>query len=242
MATTLPGRVGHSAHQAPFVRLIDRYFYFGMSLLILVLVTGAFSRTVPGRLFHSNITPPYIIWPHGLIFYGWVLFFVLQSGLVRMRQTKWHRAIGWFGLALGIAVLVLGVSTTIVMHRWEFVTLHSRNAIRSISIPLLDMVCFAATFTPAILWRRRPEYHRRLMLIASCALTAAAWGRLVHGFWFYGGVDLLIIMGAARDLVVNRKIHGLYLIVLPLLIVAQIAVAQITFTDWWQHIAQSILF
>ena len=95
-----------------------------------------------------------------------------------------------------------------------------RDAIISIPIPLWDMVRFAVIFGLAILWRKKLEYHRRLMLIASCTLTAAAGGRLpelvLPGFWFYAGVDLLIMMGVTRDLLVNRKIYRVYLIALPL--------------------------
>ncbi|MBV8671849.1 MAG: hypothetical protein JOZ33_00325 [Acidobacteriaceae bacterium] len=227
--------------------MLDRYFYFAMSLLILVLVTATFSTTVPARLFHPKTAPPYIVWVHGATFYGWVLFFILQSGLVKIRQTRWHRRIGWFGFALGIAVLGLGVSTTIVMHRFEFLTLHQgRDAIIGISVPLWDMVCFAVAFGLAILLRKKLEYHRRLMLIASCTLTAAAWGRLpesvLPGFWFYAGVDLLIAMGATRDLLVNRKIHPVYLIALPSFVVGQIAISQITRTEWWMHFAKGLLF
>lgn len=83
-------------------------------------------------------------------------------------------------------------------------------------------------------------------LIASCTLTAAAWGRLpesvLPGFWFYGGVDVLIMMGAARDLLVNRKTHPVYLTALPLFIAGQIAISQITSTEWWSRFAHSILF
>jgi uncharacterized integral membrane protein len=68
--------------------MVDRYFYFGMSLLILVFVTAAFSTTVPARLFHPKVAPPYIVWFHGAVFYGWLLFFVLQSGLVKIRKTR----------------------------------------------------------------------------------------------------------------------------------------------------------
>lgn len=166
MATAFSGRLDH-ARPAPFVRLLDKYFYFCMSLLILVLVTATFSTTVPARLFHPEIAPPYIVWVHGTVFYGWVLFFILQSSLIRIRKTGWHRTMGWFGLALGIAVLVLGVSTTILMHRFEFLTLHrGQSAIIDISVQLWDMVCFAAVFSLAIIWRKKLEYHRRLMLIA----------------------------------------------------------------------------
>lgn len=227
--------------------MLDRYFYLGMSLIILVLVTVMFSTTVPARLFHPKIAPPYIVWLHGVLFYGWVLFFILQSALVKIHKTSWHRTIGWFGLALGIAVVVLGVSTTIVMHRFEFLTLHQgQDAIAGISVPLWDMTCFAVVFSLAIVWRKKLEYHRRLMLIALCTLTAAAWGRLpasvLPGFWFYAGVDLLILMGAARDLVVNRKIHRVYLMALPLLIAGQIVVWQITPTESWERFAHAILF
>jgi hypothetical protein len=247
MATALPERLVHRTSPAPLIRMLDRYFYFCMSLVILVLVTVMFSTTVPARLFHPKIAPPYIVWLHGSVFYGWVLFFILQSGLVKIRKTRWHRTIGWFGLALGIAVFALGVSTTIVMHRFEFLTLHwGQDAITSISIPLWDMLCFAVAFSLAILWRKKLEYHRRLMLIASCALTAAAWGRLpdsvLPGFWFYAGVDLLILMGAARDLLVNRTIHRVYLVALPLLIAGQIVIAQITNAEWWSHVAHDLLF
>ena len=247
MATAVPGRLVHSADTARFVRMLDRYFYFGMSLLILVLVTVMFSRTVPARLLHPKIAPPYIVWVHGFVFYGWVLFFILQSALVRIHKTRWHRTIGWFGFALGIAVVGLGVSTTIAMHRFDFLTLHQgRDAIISTSIPLWDMVCFSVVFSLAILWRKKLEYHRRLMLIASCTLTAAAWGRfpesVLPGFWFYAGVDLLILMGAARDLIVSRRIHPVYRIALPLFVAGQIVLSQITYTGWWMRVAKGILF
>jgi hypothetical protein len=247
MATAFSQRLAHSAHPAPFVRIIDRYFYFFMSLLILVLVTAMFSTTVPARLFHPAIAPPSIVWLHGAVFYGWVLFFILQSGLVKIRKTRWHRTIGWFGVALGIAVVGLGVSTAVVMHRFEFLTLHQGpNAILSVAIPLWDIACFAVVFTLAILLRKKIEYHRRLMLIASCALTAAAWGRMpesvLPGFWFYAGVDLLIGMGAARDLLVNGKIHRVYRMALPVFIAGQIAVSQITNAEWWSRFAHALLF
>lgn len=50
------------------------------------------------------------------------------------------------------------------------------------------------------------------------------------------------MMGAAHDLIVNRRIHRVYLIALPLFIVGQIAISQITFTEWWKSFAHAILF
>ena len=42
--------------------------------------------------------------------------------------------------------------------------------------------------------------------------------------------------------VLNRKIHRVYLIVLPLFVADQIAISQISNTEWWMHCAKSILF
>ena len=49
-------------------------------------------------------------------------------------------------------------------------------------------------------------------------------------------------MGAARDLLVNRKIHRVYLMALPLFIVGHIAISQITNAEWWNRVAHELLF
>jgi len=43
----------------------------------------------------------------------------------------------------------------------------------------------------------------------------------------YGGVDALILLGGLRDLAVNRRIHTVYLIGLPLLVAGQAAAVHI---------------
>jgi hypothetical protein len=245
MTATYVGRPRAKVNQTLPVRLLDQYFYFAMSVLIAAVVVAGFSRTVDQRLFHPAVTPPSVLWVHGVVFSAWVLFFILQSGLVRMRKVRWHRTLGWFGVALGAAVLILGVTTTIVMHRFQYFQLHRETAIRSISIPLWDMVCFAGTFGLAIAWRKKPEYHRRLLLVATCALTAAAFGRLPHSLLgprgFYAGVDVLILLGVARDLIVTRSVHRVYLVALPAFIAGQTFVALSLTTVWWYRIAKGIL-
>ncbi len=93
---------------------------------------------------------------------------------------------------------------------------------------MLSIVCFTITFALTIYWRKMPEFHRRLILVASCALTAAAFGRfpphLPPPVVFYAGVDVLILPGVARDLIVNRHIHRVYLYALPAFILGQTVV------------------
>ena len=84
------------------------------------------------------------------------------------------------------------------------------------------MAVFGTCIALAILWRKKPDYHRRLVFVATCELMDAAIGRF--DFWFnhsifYAGLDLLIVAGMMRDVVVDGRIHKVYLYVLPGLIV-----------------------
>ena len=84
------------------------------------------------------------------------------------------------------------------------------------------------------------------MLIATCALTGAAFGRMpiMHApIAFYGGVDGLILLGGLRDLLVSRRIHAVYMIAIPLLVAGQTAVSEIFLhkAGFWIRIAHWLL-
>ena len=69
----------------------SQYFYFCMSLAMAALVVWGFSRTVNANLFHANPPRPLLLWMHAAAFSTWVVFFTLQSVLVRMRKVSVHR-------------------------------------------------------------------------------------------------------------------------------------------------------
>jgi hypothetical protein len=227
--------------------LHDQYFYFFMSLLIAAVVVYGFSFTVGNNLIRPAIPRHLILYVHAAIFSGWLVFVMLQSALVRTHNVHWHRRIGWFGVALGVVIPVLGVSTAITMGRFNILRLHSTKEESGLMIPLFDMVAFTGTFVLAIYWRKKSEYHRRLILIATCALTAAAFGRfperLLPSELFYGGVDLLILFGAVRDMIVNGSVCRVYFCGLPAFIVGQTIVTYTVFHDlpYWTRIAHAIL-
>ncbi len=132
------------------------------------------------------------------------------------------------------------------MARFDTNQLHRANRDAFLIVQLFDIVVFATCFGLAILWRTNPERHRRLMLIATCALTGAAFGRmtLMHApLYFYGGIDGLILLGVLRDLAVSRRVHNLYLIAIPLLVAGQTAAARIFVLSagFWLHIAHRLI-
>lgn len=205
-------------------RFLGRYFYLGMSLVLAGLVVWGFSHTVDANLFHANPPRPLLLWMHGAAFSTWVLFFIAQSTLIRVRNVSVHRTLGWFGTGLAAAMVGLGLTIAVVMARFDTLALHEKGVDSFVSIPFWDMLVFGMCIALAILWRKKPEYHRRLLFIATCQLMDAPIGRF--DFWFnhsifYVALDLLIVLGVVRDLVVDRRIHKVYLYALPALVVGQ---------------------
>jgi hypothetical protein len=110
--------------------LLDKYFYFGMSLLVAVVVVYGFSHTVNENLIHAMPPRPWVLWVHGAVFSSWVVFFIFQSALVRTHHVRVHRVTGWFGVGLGVVIPVLGISTAIAMARFDILHFHTPDAQR----------------------------------------------------------------------------------------------------------------
>ena len=226
--------------------VLNHSFYFLMSLLVAIVVLYGFSRTVKTGLIHPPSPRPIILYFHAVIFTGWVLLFVVQSTLVRTRNVKLHRQLGWFGLVLGVAIPIVGIATAIAMGRLHVQEGRS-DAAQFLIVPFFDMVAFSVPFGLSMYWQKKPELHRRLILIATCSLTAASFGRfpsvLIPHHWFYAGVDLLIFLGVVRDLFVTKRVHPVYLYALPLLALGQTTTIHVFVRGWpvWIRIAHEFL-
>jgi hypothetical protein len=229
-----------------FKTFLGRYFYLCMSLVLSALVIVGFSRTANDHLFHANPSRPLLLWMHAAAFSTWMVFFIAQSALVRARKVSVHRLLGWFGAGLAAVMIVLGFTIAVVMARFDTVVLHQQDADAFLSIPFADMIVFLSCIGLAIYWRKKPEYHRRLVFIATCQLMDAAIGRFDFIFnhsLFYLALDCLIALGMLRDWVVDKRVHKVYLYALPPMIVVQsLAIyAWRINPKWWQVITHAIL-
>jgi hypothetical protein len=240
--------------------LLGDYFYFFMSLVIAVVVLYGFGQTAGEKLIHPAIARPFVLYVHAAVFSGWVLFFIFQTALVRAGRVQWHRRIGWIGVGLGIVMILVGLETAITMGRFNIINLHARRPEGALLISLFDITAFAIPFGLAIYWRKKPEFHRRLQFMATCALTAAAFGRFPNFFdiggnhspaargfliWvaLYAGVDLLISASTLRDLAVDRRIHPVYRFGLPVFVLSQAGMLFILMQhpSWWMKTARFFL-
>jgi len=197
-----------------------RRFYLAISVMMLALVTYGFSNTIGPGLLHTRrpVRDIMLLSIHGAVFYAWMLFMVAQAALIRLRHIRLHRLLGWFGAADAVLVVIMGL--------WA--TFHQPAPFALGMVGVLSMAGFGIPVALAILWRKRPAYHRRLLLIGTAMLTNAAFARFpgsyLPGHFFYAGTDLLIAIGVARDLWKERSIHVVYRYAMPILLAAEIAV------------------
>jgi hypothetical protein len=221
-----------------------QYFYFFMSLLMAATVVYGFSHTIDHNLIHASPLPPFVLYIHAIVFPGWVVFFIVQSALIRSHNIRVHRRLGWFGVGLAVAIVVIGAWTAISIVRFSIEQKDPFDSVAFTIVQVMDLACFAVPFALAIYWRKKPEFHRRLMLIASCALLDAAFGRFpaLPLVFSPAGVDALICLGVIRDLIVEHRVHKVYFYALPILVVCQVA-AMVTFvhaSPWWVNFANVI--
>jgi len=146
------------------------------------------------------------------------------------------------GAAFSTWVVFFILQATLVRTR----NMHQQGVDAFLSIPFTDMIAFGTCVALAIYWRRKPEYHRRLLFIASCQLMDAAVGRFDYIFnnnLFFPVLDLLIVLGMLRDWWVDGRVHKIYLYALPPLIVTQAFAVYLWRLDpgWWQKITHAIL-
>jgi hypothetical protein len=203
--------------------VVDRYFYFFFSLVVAGIVVVGFRQTVDRFLFHASPPRPVLLWIHGAAFSGWVVFFILQSALVRVRKVSVHRTLGWFGAVLGAMMVTLGAVIAVVMGRFDALQLHQPDP-AFLSIPFFDMLSFGTLLGLAIVWRGKPALHRRFLVLATCCLLDAPFGRFDYLFnhsLFYVCLDVVMLLGVARDLLVDRRVHKVYLYGIPVLLIGQ---------------------
>ena len=88
-----------------------------MSLLIAVVVAYGFSPSVNQKLILVTSTHLWNVYPHGVVFSGWVVFFIVQSALLRTHNVAVRRRLRWFGVAWGLVIVWLGLSTSMQLLR-----------------------------------------------------------------------------------------------------------------------------
>jgi hypothetical protein len=138
---------------------------------------------------------------------------VVQAALISARRVKWHRSFGTVAFCLPPIMIVLGVIAAIEA-LYRGVRIGPLAPEVSAAIPLVGIVGFTIVIYASWRARRRPDAHKRLILIATSDLVAAAFGRfpwdrigLPPAAGAVTGLGVLLLLLIIYELITIHRIH-----------------------------------
>lgn len=228
----------------------DRKFYTGMAIAMLFTALVGFSRTYFLRLISGHPTtitgrvPNTTVHLHALLFTSWLVLFIVQTSLIATHRVKVHRKLGYFGIALAAAMIVVGVRLAVEAARLGAVP-PGNNPWSFTAIPFGDITTFAGFFVAAVLWRNDKDKHKRLMILASATLMSAAlvrWpGVLSVGPLLSYVLTLLFpIAGAVYDRWSRGRVNPVYWWGMTLIVLGVAVRVMLLGSPAWRHAVQSL--
>ena len=198
-------------------RRFDHRFYLGAGFIALGLVFWGFAHTYYLKLIFESPPLPVRLHIHGAVMSSWLVLFFAQACLISARRVDWHRRLGLVGVVIAILVVILGSTTTFNAAARE-VGRHSDEAnarVAVLCLELVQMALFAGLVTAAVAMRRRADFHKRLMLLATACMMPSAFSRIPLNLTFVVSnfmsililFNLCVVVPALIDTLRNRRLH-----------------------------------
>ena len=211
-------------------------FYWWVSLAFVLIAFAGFARTYLIPVATAQFKGAAILHVHGLMFLAWPVLLAAQT-LLAGRRVDLHRAAGMAGISLATAMVFTGVVLVGRGLSYSVTIGNEAAALRLAIIPITQISMFAAFVTAAVVNVRRPDTHKRLMILATVSLLTAPVARIVLAFlapsrpdlpnfgavtdpnaalrgatFAAGLVDLLVVAIVIRDWRNSGGLHPAYLI------------------------------
>lgn len=215
-AAVTPG-VGVSRMGDPF------FFWFGLFLLLITVV--GFSRTYfLASVFEAPALPLYLK-IHGATGVAWVLLYVLQASLIETSRVRTHMWIGSAAAVLAVGVVVSGL---VVLHGVirgsEDLAADLPRVGSTVWGNLTVLTAFLSFVGLGLYSRRRPQVHKRFMLLATLSMMGQPLVRIGQipairisevrvendAIYGLGGLAVLVGVTIAYDLWKRRKPHPVF--------------------------------
>ena len=231
----------------------DRTFFVGMAIAALATVFFGFAPTYYLKSFtHTAVYPtglpvspslPALVHVHALLFSAWILLFLVQATLIAADRVHVHRRIGIVGAGLAPFMVSVGLMTAMRGARdgWNPGGPY-RDSLAFMVVGVVDVLIFAGFVAAGLYFRRRPELHKRLMLLATVgglmwpAITRMPYvaGRPIVMFTLLGA---LVLASAVRDVWLQSPVRRVSLAGGLLILAAFPIRVAIGRTDNWHALA-----
>jgi uncharacterized membrane protein YozB (DUF420 family) len=228
----------------------ERQFFTGMALALLATAFVGFAPTYYLSVPMHAKPLPWLVHLHGMACSAWILLLVAQTSLVAAGRRDLHRRLGVMGVVTGVVIVALGLMVALHALRHGRVNAGSLPPLTLLAVQFTTIGLFAGFATLGVVNRANAAAHKRLMLLATIAMTVPALSRIARMLHIWplppnaiGGMilsNLFLIALATYDWRTRGRLHpvtlwgGLFYILWePLRIVIGLSRA-------WQDFAGSV--
>ncbi|MDB5441812.1 MAG: hypothetical protein JWP73_188 [Phenylobacterium sp.] len=238
------------------------YFYVWMAGACALIAFGGFAPTYWLQLAPGTFVGPPLLHIHAVLFSAWTLLLLSQTLLAANGRLDHHRAWGLAGIALGSAMVVLGIIAAIYSMKVGLAAGYGDKSRGFLLVPMTAIGLFAGFFIAAIANINRPETHKRLILLATISLLQAALARVFFVLATGGGpglrpgigppppmaialvpsllLELLIVAGVVYDWRTRGRPHPAWLAGAAIITAVVVLRGPLSTTPGWIGFAESL--
>jgi hypothetical protein len=217
----------------------ERQFFSGLAIALALVTFVGFAptyylvdwlegTTTRGLSGSKSLTP--WVHAHGVTGSIWMILLVVQTRLIAANRHDLHRNLGLLAIPVGLAIAVTAVMVSLNSAR-NGTTPRGWDAGGFLLFQSVTLGGFLLFSILALAWRKRPDYHKRLIMLATISMMVPVCGRVwkmlaltEYARNSVGGMilsDLFLLAMVVFDLRVRKRLHPVTLIGGGLLLLGQ---------------------
>jgi uncharacterized membrane protein len=159
----------------------EHRYFLDVAIAVTVTVLAGFVPLYTLRLLSHDPNLTLLVHAHGFVMTAWIALFLTQTLLIARHRADLHRRLGMFGVGLAVLVVLVGMPTLVNAAARKSHDIHNAQFLWMLAaFDGIALLAFSCLVGAAILLRRRGDYHKRLMLLATVSLLGPAFGRLTE--------------------------------------------------------------
>jgi len=232
----------------------DRNFYLVMVALAWLGILRGFGGDIVDHVQNHRTAYPLIVHVHAAVFVFWLVLFTVQVLLIRSKKLSVHKSLGFWLMGLAAIMAILGPATALTVQHHSMADPKADPGF--LSIQFTDILAFVGLTGAAILLRKAPATHKRLILLGTLYITDAGYARWLADsllqtlggfsywhFWvaLYLAPNVLVLLVGIYDLATRRRLHPAYLAGVAWIFANQMLALSLYFSASWTACAKRII-
>jgi hypothetical protein len=193
----------------------NRRLYTCFAVCSFLILFAGFAHTYYLRPVFETRRLALLLQLHGFLFTSWFVLFFVQARLVARHRVDLHHKLGVAGAFLAPLCACVAIRVSFNAGRRTFMAHPTSLAVlgRPSAMDFGTALMFLVLVGIALYWRRRPDNHKRIMVLACCSILLPAIGRIPFVFDTAGLWGLVAITEVPPlacilyDTIKHRRLH-----------------------------------